>query len=186
MTRRLKDPLRKLTEAEREELEAVSRLRNAPAEQVIRARLVLAVASGLTYTEAARSVGRRSNDAVSALVSRFNQAGLAALVPRHGGGFGAQYGETDKARILREFERTPQRERDGTATWSAQSLQRALRQASDGLPKVSTYTILAVLHEAGYDWQKSRSWCATGQVIRQRKRGKVMVSDADTQAKKTD
>jgi transposase len=186
MTRRQKDPLRKLTKTEREELEALSRLRNAPAEQVLRAHLVLAVADGMNYTEAAHSVGRQSNDAVSALVSRFNQEGLEALVPRHGGGFAAQYGEGDKARILREFERTPQRERDGTATWSAQTLQRALRQASDGLPKVSTSTILAVLHEAGYDWQKSRSWCNTGQVMRKRKRGKVVVSDADTQAKKTD
>ena len=60
-----------------------------------------------------------------------------------------------------------------------------MRQASDGLPTVSTYTILAVLHEAGYDWQKSRSWCNTGQVIRKRKRGKVVVTDADAQAKKT-
>ena len=185
MTRRQKDPLRQLAEAEREELEALSRLRTAPAEHVLRARLVLAVAKGMNYTEAAHSVGRHSNDAVSALVSRFNQEGLEALVPRHGGGFSAQYGEVNKARILREFARAPQRETDGTATWSAQTLQRTLRQASDGLPTVSTYTILAVLHEAGYDWQKSRSWCNTGQVIRKRKRGKVVVTDADAQAKKT-
>jgi transposase len=186
MTRHLKDPLRSLTETEREALETLSRSTSTPAAQVMRAKMVLAVADGLNYTEAAHCVGRRSNDAVSKLVSRFNQVGLEALIPGHGGGFAIQYGETETERILREFHRTPQRDRDGTATWSVQTLQRALRQAADGLPKVSTWTILAVLHEAGYDWQKSRTWCHTGQVIRKRKRGKVRVTDPDTGAKKAD
>jgi hypothetical protein len=184
MTRRQKDPLRSLTEAERAKLERLSRAQSAPVEQVVRAKLLLAVADGMNYTQAATSIGRRSNDAVSHLVSRFNQLGVEAVVPRHGGGFASQYGEAEKARILREVERTPDREADGTATWSLQTLQRTLRQAPDGLPKVSTYTILSVLHEAGYDWQRSRTWCSTGQVIRQRKRGKVVVTDADTEAKK--
>jgi transposase len=186
MTRRLKDPLRSLTETERQALETLSRSTSTPAVQVMRAKLLLAVAAGLTYTEAAHHIGRRSNDAVSKLVSRFNQDGLDALIPGHGGGFAVQYGETEKERILHEFQRTPQRETDGTATWSLQTLQRALRQAVDGLPKVSTWTILAVLQEAGYDWQKSRTWCQTGEVIRKRKRGKVRVTDPDTGAKKAD
>jgi transposase len=185
MSRRLKDPLRKLKENEQEAMEALSRSTSAPSGQVMRAKMLLAVAEGLNYTEAAHSVGRQSNDAVSKLVSQFNQVGLEALIPGHGGGFAVQYGESEKDRILREFQRTPQRETDGTATWSLQTLQRALRQANDGLPKVSTWTILAVLHEAGYDWQKSRSWCQTGQVIRKRKQGKVQVSDPDSAGKKS-
>ena len=92
----------------------------------------------------------------------------------------------EKKRILREFERLPQRETDGTATWSLQTVPRALRQAADGLPKVSTYTILAVLHEVGYSWQQSRSWCSTGQVIRKRKSGKITFTDPDAGAKKAD
>jgi len=185
MTRHLKDPLRSLTETERAALETLSRSTSIAVAQVMRAKLLLAVANGLNYTEAAQSVGRRSNDAVSKLVSRFNQVGLDALIPGHGGGFAVQYGETEKERILREFQRTPQRDTDGTATWSLQTLQRALHQAVDGLPKVSTWTILAVLHEAGYAWQKSRTWCQTGQVIRKRKCGKVRVTDPDTEAKKS-
>jgi transposase len=186
MTRHLKDPLRNLTQTERAALATLSRSTSAPAVQVMRAKLLLAVADGLNYTQAAQSVGRRSNDAVSKLVSRFNQVGLEALSPGHGGGFAVQYGEREKERILREFHRTPQRDTDGTATWSLQTLQRALRQAADGLPTVSTWTILAVLHEAGYEWQKSRTWCQTGQVIRKRKQGKAQVSDPDTGAKKAD
>jgi len=64
------------------------------------------------------------------------------------------------------------------------TLQRALRKAEDGLPKVSTYTLLKVVHEAGYSWQRSRSWAQTGQVRRKRKSGTVVVMDEDAEAKK--
>lgn len=185
MTRRQKDPLRALTAEELNDLESVSRARSAPAESVIRAKVLLAVASGMNYTQAAQTVGRKSNDAVSRLVSRFNQEGMDALLPRHGGGFQTEYGEEERGRIVREFERQPDLERDGTGNWSLMSLQRALRSAEDGLPRVSTYTILNVLGEAGYRWQRDRSWCRTGQAVRKRKSGKVMVTDPDTEAKKT-
>jgi transposase len=150
MTRQKKDPLRTLTEEERADLESLSRARTAPAEVVLRAKLVLAVAQGLGYTQAACSIGRKSNDAVLRLVSRFNQEGLEALIPRHGGGFQSRYKEVERARILREFERQPELERDGTGTWTLCTLQRALRPAEDGLPQVNTDTILNVLRESGY------------------------------------
>lgn len=186
MTRHKKDPLRALTEEEQLDLESISRARSAAAEAVIRAKVLLAVAKGLDYTQAAASVGRKSNDAVSRLVSRFNREGLEALLPKHGGGFQQQYGETDRARILRELERQPELEGDGTAIWSLTTLQRALRKAEDGLPQVSTYTLLKVVHEAGYSWQRSRSWAQTGQVRRKRKSGTVVVMDEDAEAKKRD
>jgi transposase len=148
------------------------------------AKQLLLVADGASYLAAAHATGRRSNDAVSQLVSRFNKDGLGALELRHGGGPKILYGAEERERILREFRRPPDRERDGTATWSLTTLQRALRQAPDGLPKVSTYTILAVLHEAGLSWQRDRTWCETGTVVRVRKGGAVRVSDPDAQAKK--
>ena len=79
----------------------------------------------------------------------------------------------------------PQRDQDGTATWSLSLLQRALRQADDGLPRVSTFTIWRTLHEAGLRWQKSRTWCETGVAMRPRKHGVVRVSDPDALAKKS-
>ncbi len=85
---------------------------------------------------------------------------------------------------MREFRRPPDREQDGTATWSLSTLQRALRRAPDGLPSVSTWTIGQVLHDAGYTWQKSRTWCHTGTVLRKRKAGVVMVTDPETAEKK--
>jgi len=184
MSRRKKDPLRPLTFAEREALTHLGRSRSAPSAEVIRARLLLAVADGSGYQQAAASVGRRSGDAVSALVARFNQEGLDALRPRHGGGR-TTYGGQARDRILREVRREPTREGDGGATWSLSLLQAALRSAADGLPGVSTFTIREVLHEAGYSFQRTRTWCPTGTAQRKRKAGVATVTDPDALAKKS-
>ncbi len=184
MTRRQKDPLRPLTEDECQLLEQISRARSEPVSHVERAKLLLAVAAGQSYTAAAQAVGRRSNDAVAQLVARFNREGLAALAPRHGGGAVRQYGAAERDRILAEFRRTPERAADGAARWSLSTLQSALRRAPDGLPRVSTFTIWCVLRDAGYTWQRDRTWCPTGKVVRVRKSGRVTVTDADAQAKK--
>jgi transposase len=185
MTRRRKDPLRPLSQEEREFLEQIARAESEPASHVARAKALLAVAAGKTYGAAAQTAGRRSNDAVSQLVSRFNQEGLAALEPRHGGGPEIKYGAAEQARILAEVRRKPDLERDGMATWSLSTLQRSLRQAEDGLPEVSTYTIWLVLHSNDFSWQKDGSWCETGKVLRKRKAGVVEVVDPDGSPKKS-
>ena len=91
MSRRRKDPLRSLTAEERQELTRLSRSRAAPAVRVARAVMLIAVADGSDYQQAARTAGRKSGDAVSHLVARFNREGLAALDPRHGGGHKPTY-----------------------------------------------------------------------------------------------
>jgi transposase len=184
MSRRKSDPLRPVTDAEQQWLARISRAQAEPAAHVARAKALLAVAAGHSYTEAAIAAGRRSGDAVSHLVARFNRAGLAALDSRHGGGMRPTYTEANRARILQEAQRTPDCEQDGTATWSLFTLKRALRCAPDGLPKVSTYTIYTVLKAAGWSWQRSRTWCPTGQARRRRKAGTVVVTDPDAAAKK--
>jgi transposase len=152
---------------------------------VARAKQLLAVADGYNYIEAAQKSGRKSGDAVSQLVSRFNQEGMNAIMPRHGGGPQIKYGVKERERILKEVQRKPTPEADGTANWSLSLLCQALRKAPDGLPEVSEDTIRTVLLEAGYSWQKTRSWCKTGEVVRKRKRGKVIVTDPDATPKKT-
>src|SRR5215203_6143607 len=158
MSRHQKDPLRPLMADERQELSRLSRSPSAPAAQVERAPALLAIADGASYTAAAHQVGRRHTETLSAWVSRFNRDGLAAVQPRHGGGPRLCYGIDAQQRILAEMARTPEREQDGTPTWSLSLLQRALRQADDGLPRVSTFTIWRTLHAAGLSWQKSRTW----------------------------
>jgi transposase len=166
-------------------LEQIARAGSERADRVARAKALLAVADGQRFTDAARAAGRRSGDAVAKLVSRFHTEGLAALEPRHAGGPPVVYDITVRERILCEFRRTPDREQDGTATWTLATLQRALRRAPDGLPTVSTWTILQTLHDAGYTWQQDRTWCHTGTVVRKRKAGPVAVTDPDTAPKKT-
>ena len=185
MSRRRKDPLRSLTDDEHQELTRLSRSRTAPAARVARAVMLRAVADGSDYQQAARAAGRRSGDAVSHLVARFNREGLAALDPRHGGGHEPTYDTAARDRILREAARTPTPEADGTSTWSLATLRRVLRAAPNGLPKVSTFTIWRVLHGAGYTFQRTRAWCPTGQAARRRKAGTVVVTDPDAGAKKS-
>lgn len=185
MARGRKVVLRPVTAAERETLEQITRARSERADRVARAKALLAVADGASFTAAAQATGRRSAVAVAHLVARFNREGVAAVEPRHGGGPARRYGAAEHERILREVHRPPAREQDGTATWSLATLQRALREAPDGLPTVSTWTILVTLWEAGYTWQENRTWCHTGTAQRKRKDGTVVtITDPDATPKK--
>ena len=49
---------------------------------------------------------------------------------------------------------------------------------------MSTYTIWKTLKEAGFDWQRDRSWCETGVVERKRKGKVVKVIDPDATGQK--
>jgi hypothetical protein len=75
-----------LTDKEGIWLERISRSRSEPAIHVARAKQILHVADGPSYTEAVRSAGCKPGDAVSNLVKQFNQEALNAIQPRHGGG----------------------------------------------------------------------------------------------------
>jgi transposase len=184
MTRRKKEPLRMLTEEEQTWLERISRSQSEPASHVARAKAILAVAEGKSYTQAAHLAGRKSGDGVSQVVERFNREGLAAIQPKHGGGPKQKYTSVERERVLKEIRCLPDPENDGTKTWSLSLLQRALHKAEDGLPEISTERIWVILQEAGFRWQKSRSWCETGQVARKRKRGTVTITDPDAAPKK--
>jgi hypothetical protein len=186
MSRRQKEPLRTVTREENAWLQRIARSTREPANHVIRAKQLLAVAAGQSYSQAARLTGRHSGDAVAQLVSRFNRAGIYALERRVGGGAKRRYGVGERQQIVAEARRRPQPAQDGTATWSLKLLQRALhRKDPRHLGRLSTYTIWAVLHDAGLQWGGTRSWCETGRARRKRKSGIVTVIDPDAAAKKS-
>ena len=114
MTHRRKDTLRSLTDEERDVLEQISRSYSEPASHVARSKIILAVADGETYAKAAQAAGRKAREPVSELISRFNQEGIAAIEPRHGGGPASTYGAAERERILAEMRRSPDPEQDGT------------------------------------------------------------------------
>jgi transposase len=181
MARPHKDQLRALTDEESQWLLKLSQSRMAPASHVQRAQLLLEIVAGKSYMDACRITGRRSSDKVGELVTRFNQEGLAAIRPRHGGGPPVTIGPEQRALILSEARRQPTNEQDDTATWSVTLLRRALDKK--GL-KVSRDTVWTVLREAGFTWQRDRTWCDTGRVRRKRKRGVALVIDPGTESKK--
>src|SRR5260370_40344488 len=110
MSRRQKDPLRLVTTEERRFLERLSRSQSQPAAHVARAKALLAVADGHSYTAAARTAGYRVGDTVASLGRCFNVEGLNALDPGPGGGTPASHGAAETGPILAEGRRTPEQQ----------------------------------------------------------------------------
>src|SRR2546423_3615384 len=105
MSRPQKQPLRTLTEEEQAELTHLARAWGEPAAHVARARALLAVSAGASFTTAAQGAGRKSGDGVAKLVGRFNAVGLAALAGRRPPGRRPTYTALQRERILAEARR---------------------------------------------------------------------------------
>jgi hypothetical protein len=89
MSRHQTDPLRPLTADERQQLTRLSRSPSAPAAQVERARALLAIADGASYTAAAHQVGRptRSGGPPGRTTAHRDHLGLGqSLQPRRARG----------------------------------------------------------------------------------------------------
>jgi len=182
MRRGGEEPLRVLTEAEREQVAAIVRARSERGDLRQRAVALAAVAEGLSVASAARRAGYTKGYTVTRLVRRFNARGLEALEIAPGRGRKATYQAVDRQQILDVLQQPPQREADQSATWSLTLVQRRLR--GDGLPQVSRDTIHRTLRQAGYTYQRTRTWCLTGTARRKRKAGTVTVVDPEAEQKK--
>ena len=170
MGRHQKKPLRGLTESEKNELRRIAASEVERVERIRRARALLAVAEGQSFTQAARSARMRSSSGVAAIVQRFHERGLRALDTTPGAGRHSIYSAAEKELILAEV----QREMKRTPFWSLSSLQRALRHASNGAPKVSAKTIGQVLHDAGYFWHPARhAWLRQDEVTQELEEGRA-------------
>ena len=177
-------PLRTLSQEEEQALQRLVKATSERVDVVKRAKAILAVRAGKTYTKAAQEAGYKSGDSVSQLVERFNQQGLATLLIAPGRGRKQTYTREQRQRILQEFRRAPEREEDQTASWSLMTLRNALRK--EALPEVGVSTVREVLQEAGYRFGKTRTWCPTGSAIRVRKAGTVTVQDPKATEKTLD
>ncbi len=122
--------------------------------------------------------GRGQHEPVGVPVQR---AGAGGVAHRAGAGRTATYGVGERSRVVTTAQWTPDREQDGTATWSLSTLERAARSA--GLPRIGATTIRRVLRAAGSSYQRTRTWCPTGTAVRTRKSGPVRVIDPDTEKK---
>src|SRR3954449_7444311 len=91
MSRRKKDPLRPLTDDEVAALAQLSRSQAATSAQVVRATMLMAVARGDDYQQAAPAARRLSGDALSHVVARFISLVLNDTSPPDTGGLSLLY-----------------------------------------------------------------------------------------------
>ena len=182
MSHMQKDPLREFTRQEEHALHTLAKSTSERLDVVKRALALLSVRAGQSYIEAAKVAGYNSNDTISRLVSRFNQRGLLALSIAPGRGCKPIYTSAQHICILTEVQRQPEHKEDQTGVWSLMTLRRALRKST--LPHIGAETIRQVLHESGYTYQRTRTWCRTGYALRVRKSGTVTTYDEQTPEKK--
>lgn len=174
-------PLRLVSQTELQTLHRLAKASSERVDTVRRAKALIAVAAGESFTQAGRQAGL-SREGVSQLVERFNQRGIASLVIASGRGRKPTYAAEARAQVVQTLQRQPDRLQDQTATWSLKLLQRALRRV--GLSSIGATTIGRILHEEGFSLQRDRTWCQTGTAYRLRKDGVYRVWDPQTQEKK--
>jgi len=119
---------------EREELGRWAQSRALPAGDVFRARLILALADGLSYRDIERKLGA-SAPTVSKWKSRFEQAGIAGLEGKHQGSRPRTATPAIQAKIIRRAQQKPT---DGSTHWSCRKLAEQL-----GISKTTVQRVLA-------------------------------------------
>src|SRR5215467_431247 len=101
-----KQPVVKLSTEERAELMQIANSRTFPAGDVFRARLILALAAGQSYEAIARDL-RTSAPTIARWKRRFDQKGMAGLVPRHRGSPVRVATADVQARVLKQLQQAP-------------------------------------------------------------------------------
>jgi transposase len=121
-----------LSGEQREELTRWAQSRTLPAGDVFRARLILALSDGKSWSQL-----QTSRPTIARWKRRFEQGGLAGLDPRHKGSEPRQATPSIQARVLRK---TTQRPADGSTHWTCRKFAAAL-----GLSKS---TVQRIWHQA--------------------------------------
>lgn len=110
-----------LTDEQREELTRWSQSRTLPAGDVFRARLILALANGKTYSEIELELGT-SRPTIARWKQRFEDQGLAGLDPQHKGSKPRAATPAVQAKVLRKTLKRPE---DGSTQWSCRKMATA-------------------------------------------------------------
>ena len=123
-----------LTEEQRKELTSWVHSRTLPAGDVFRARLILALADGMTYG-AVKSSLRTTAPTISRWKQRFEESGIEGLEPQHKGSKPRTATPAVQAKICRKVQQKPQ---DGSTQWSVRKLA-----AATGISRSSVHRILS-------------------------------------------
>src|SRR6266481_484967 len=95
-----------LTEEQRSELSGWAQSRTLPAGDVFRARLILALAEGRSYSQIMASL-QTTAPTISRWKQRFEQHGMAGLDPRHKGSQPRVANAAVQAKIARKTQQKP-------------------------------------------------------------------------------
>jgi transposase len=123
-----------LSDEQREELRGWAQSRSLPAGYVFRARLILALADGLTYRQIEQTLGA-SAPTVSKWKIRFEEHGVEGLQGRHQGSKPRRATPAVQGRVIRRAQQKPS---DGSTHWSCRKLAEEL-----GVSKSTVQRILA-------------------------------------------
>lgn len=123
-----------LTKEQREELTRWSQSRTLPAGDVFRARLILALADGMTYQTIKTNL-QTTAPTISRWKSRFEQYGIDGLEPQHKGSKARTATPAVQAKVCRKVQQKP---KDGSTHWSVRKLA-----AETGVSRSSVHRILA-------------------------------------------
>ena len=123
-----------LTQDEREELSGWAQSRTLPAGDVFRARLILALADGWSYSEIEQRLNT-SSPTIARWRGRFEQKRMEGLIPRHKGSQPRVVTPAVQARIVRH---TLQKPNDGSTHWSCRKLAQELGVSKSSIQRVWT------------------------------------------------
>jgi transposase len=114
--------MRQLSGEEREELTRWAQSRTLPAGEVFRARLILALAAGRSYSQVEEEL-KTSRPTIARWKARFEKLGMAGLDAQHKGSKASTVTPAVQARVLRK---TTQKPADGSTHWSCRKMAAAV------------------------------------------------------------
>src|SRR5215472_10853060 len=122
----------RVTDEQRQELSKWAASRTLPAGDVFRARLILALADGQSYSQIMKTL-RTTAPTISRWKKRFKEDGLAGLEPQHKGSQPRVADAYTQARIARK---TQQKPTDGSTQWSCRKMAEALGLSKSTVQRV--------------------------------------------------
>jgi hypothetical protein len=177
-----REPLRRLSRAERAALQRIAKSTSERVDQVRRATALLAVAHTGVFIDAAREAGLHSGTTVADLVARFNRHGLAAVRIARGRGRRSMYVASARAQIVATAQRSPNRRTEGTATWPLSTPTADLTPRKLPDPRHQHHSARAARRRQFVP--AHAHVCPNGTAQRKRKAGVVTVVDPQTEVKR--
>lgn len=123
-----------LSDEQRQELTRWAQSRTLPAGEVLRARLILALGEGKSWTEIEAALGT-SRPTIARWKERFEQNGMSGLDSRHQGSKPRRVTPAMQARVLRK---TTQKPEDGSTHWSCRKMAAALGVSKSTVQRIWT------------------------------------------------